>query len=179
MAFQDLLSVGRFECTPCPEPHRGGKALGAASGPAQWVLDCVGFASQYRGKRGNLPRPCSTEAFTRAKRRKTKATTLAAPHPALGVMNEPIWRSLDPTLQVKPFVENTMCFGHMKALVKVSFGERHHPISPKNKIGTLSADQHCQCRFSTHFFYIYINYELLTTYLYMYLSFVVLFDIYI
>ena len=36
-------------------------------------------------------------------------------------------------------------------------------ISPKNKIGTLSADQHWECRFSTHFFYIYINYELLTT----------------
>ena len=46
-------------------------------------------------------------------------------------------------------------------------------ISPKNKIGTASAD------FQPTFFYIYINYELLTTYLYMYLSFVVLFYIYI
>ena len=55
------------------------------------------------------------------KRRKTKVTTLAAPHPVLGVMNEPIWRSSDPTLQVKSFVDDTMCFCHMKLLMKVSF----------------------------------------------------------
>ena len=47
------------------------------------------------------------------------------------------------------------------------------PISPAKKIDTGSVD------FQPTFFYIYIKYELLTTYLYMHLSFEVLFDIYI
>ena len=62
-------------------------------------------------------------------------------------------------------------------------------ISPKKKI-VYGIDDRLWARrfmkivypiddFEPTFFYIYQNYELLTTYLYMYSSFVVLFDIYI
>ena len=49
---------------------------------------------------------------------------LAATHSVVGVMNEPIWRSLGPTQRVQFIPKDHNWFTLSEVLVKVSFGER-------------------------------------------------------
>ena len=100
------------------------QSLVAASGPIEWVLDCSVFRSKEKLQNCDFPWPCSTGAFSWTKRREIKATAFEATHLVVGVVNEPIWRSLVPTQRSQFVPEDRNWFTWCEVLVKVSFGER-------------------------------------------------------